>query len=156
MAFFEQVRDVRARSVKRGPQVARCHERFDGFVRIRRGVAPIDELIARELFGNKAVIRFVVVERLYDVIPVAPHPFKDRDRGNIIVGATCVGVAGGVKPVPAPALAVVRRIQQAVDEALVGTVLDIRKERVHLFRAWRKADQIEVGATQQDLFGRFG
>ncbi len=73
----------------------------------------VGKQIARELFDRELIEGEVVVEGLDD--PVAERPHVTVAVDGVSVG---VGVAGLVEPVPAPALAVVRGRQQAVDESL--------------------------------------
>ena len=54
-----------------------------------------------------------------------------------------LGVAGHVEPVPAPALAVVRRGQQPVDHLGEGVGRLVGQERLDLLRRRRQADQVE-------------
>ena len=74
------------------------------------------QLVAGDLFLDEAVVGLVGVEGLDDVVAIAPGV------GARLVGLEAVGlgVAGEVEPVAAPALAVVRRGEQAVDELLEG------------------------------------
>ncbi len=75
----------------------------------------LGQQVAGELLDREPVERQVAVEGVDDPVAVLP----DRARGVDAV-AVGVGVAGQVEPVPRPALAVVRRGEQAVDEPLVG------------------------------------
>ena len=58
--------------------------------------------------------------------------------------AVRVGVAGGVEPGHRHPLAVVRRVQQAIDALLVGVGRLVGEERVDLGRRRRQAGQVEV------------
>ena len=70
------------------------------------------DFIARDLLGDETGIRFVVVEAADDVVAVFP-----RMRAiQVVVRAAGVGVTREIQPVAAPALAVVRALEQAVDE----------------------------------------
>ena len=74
------------------------------------------QLVAGDLLLDEAVERLVGVQGADHVVAVAPGV------GIEVVGleAAGVGVAGHVEPVPAPALAVLRRGEQAVDQPFVG------------------------------------
>ena len=71
--------------------------------------------VAGDLLDDELVVGQVAVERVDD--PVAIEPDAAR---LVLLEAVGVGVAGGVEPVPAPALAVVRRGEQPLDQLLVG------------------------------------
>ena len=75
----------------------------------------VRQQIAGELFESELVERQVAIERLDDVVTIGP----DRTRGVLFV-TVAVGVTCRVEPVPAPALAVMRRRKQAFDEFVVG------------------------------------
>ena len=78
-----------------------------------RGIVRI-QLVARDLLLDEAVVGLVLVERLDHVIAIAP----DVGPRLIALEAFAIGVARQVQPVPRPALAVVRRGEQAVDHFL--------------------------------------
>src|SRR5206468_2349615 len=63
--------------------------------------------------------------------------------------ALVVGIAGDVEPVAAPALAVGRRSEIAIDEDLEGARPRIVDERLDLFRRRRQTAEVELDATQQ-------
>ncbi len=64
----------------------------------------VRQLVAGKLLQKKAVVRLVVVERLDDVIAVAPH----ARLGRVALIAGGLGIAHHVEPVPGPAFAVRR------------------------------------------------
>ena len=80
-----------------------------------------------------------------DVVAVAPGVGPDL----VELVAVGVGVAGEVEPVPAPALAVVRRREQPVDHLLVGVGRLVVEERVDLLRRRRQAGQVEGDAADE-------
>ena len=110
-----------------------------------RLVRHVVQLVARDLLAQELVVRLVVVERVDDVVAVAPHVQADV----VLLEPVGVGVARHVQPVAAPALAVVGRIEQLVDEPLPGAALGVGQERLHLLAGGRQADQVEIGAPQQ-------
>ena len=99
-------------------------------VAIRWSSVALGQQVAGELLDGELVERHVGVERLDH--PVAVRP--DRPRAVLLV-AVGVGVAGQVEPAPGPALAVVRRGEQPVDQLLVGVRRRVVDERVDLRRA---------------------
>ena len=102
--------------------------------------------VAGQLLLDKAVIRLVLVERTNDVIAVAPG------ERPIAVGAKIavrVGITRGVKPVLAPALAVARRGQVALDEPVIGVGGLIVDEGRHFFRRRRQTGQVETEPPRQ-------
>ena len=76
------------------------------------------------LLDDELVVGQVAVERVDD--PVAVEPDLAR---LVLLVAVAVGVAGRVEPVPRPALAVVRRGEQPVDQLLVGVAGSCRRGR---------------------------
>ena len=72
--------------------------------------------VAGHLFLDEPAVRLVLVERPDHVIAVRPGVGARL----VLVVAVGVAVMDHVEPVPAPALAVVRAGQQAVDQPLVG------------------------------------
>ena len=97
------------------------------------------ENIAGELFLHEAVVGLVVVEALDDVIAVVPGAVA----WVVVFEPFALGVADDVEPVPPPAFAVVRRGEEVIDNALVGSIRRIGHEGLDLLGARRKADQIE-------------
>ena len=92
-------------------------------------VPPVGQLVAGELLGQEAVEGQVGVEGADDLVAVAPLVLAELDGGGVVVAADDIDVAGGVEPVPAPALAEVRRGQQPVDQPLVGVGPRVGEER---------------------------
>ncbi len=90
-----------------------------------RGVA-WGEDIACDLFAEKAVVGFVVVEGIDDIIAVAPCVWADL----VTFESVGVGVVGDVEPVPSPAFAVVGGGEEFVDEFFVGERVRVMDELV--------------------------
>ena len=103
------------------------------------------QLVGGDLFLNEGVVGLVAIERLDHVIAIAPG----GDEEVVGLKPGCVGVANQVEPVAAPALAVARRGEQAVDQLLVGVARLVVDELVHLLRRGRQTVQVEVGAANQ-------
>ncbi len=115
----------------------------------QRGVR---QQVAGKLLDGEAVERQVLVQRVDD--PVAPAPGV-RPAGVFLV-AVGVGIAGRVEPVPGPALPIVRRAQQPIDQLLVGVGGTVVQEFVDLYRRRRQAEQVEAEPSQQRRLVRFG
>ena len=97
------------------------------------------EQVARELFEDELVVGLVAVEGGDDVVAVAPGVAV----GDVLVEAVGVGVAGQVEPVPAPALAVLGRGEQPLDDPGEGVRGHHRRGSVDLLGGRRQAGQVE-------------
>src|SRR5205823_5855784 len=97
---------------------------------------------------------FVVVERLDDVVAVAPGIRPEF----VGLESFALGVAGKVEPVPRPAFAVTRGGEQAVHDFVERFGGVVGEESVHGFSRRWQANQIEGrAADQSDLVrGRCG
>ena len=104
------------------------------------------EDVAGELLLHEAVVGLVFVEALDDVIAVVPGAVT----GMVVFESLALGVADDVEPVSAPALAVMGRGEQVIDEPVVGGLRGIGHESLDLFRARREADEIDKQATDED------
>src|SRR5262249_20310325 len=102
LALGGRIRHVRAQQVE-----ARCDPR-------PRVVGK--QLVASQLFLEKAVVRLVTIERLDDIVAISPGIGPDF----IKLVAVAFGETDQVEPVSTPALAIVRRSQEAVDDPLPG------------------------------------
>ena len=102
-------------------------------------------LVARQLLAYEQVVRLVVVESLDHVIAVAPH----RRPIEIALVSARVGIVRQIEPMTPPALAVVRRGQQLVDELIPGARILVVDEGLHFLRRRRQPGQVEVGAANQ-------
>ena len=87
------------------------------------------QFIAGDLLLDEAVIGLVLVERLDDVIAVAPG-IRPR---LVALESFAFGVAGEIQPVPRPAFAIVRRSEQAVDHLFVRVGRFVGDEGVDFF-----------------------
>ena len=114
------------------------------FVRLRH------HFVTGELFADELVERLVVVGRF-------DHDNRDsaNDHGRTGSGfrvAVGVRVAGDVEPVTAPAFAVVRRGEQAINERFnrrVRIANGLSDKRVHFLRRGRQAGEVEGRATDE-------
>ena len=103
------------------------------------------QLVAGDLFADKAVVRPIAVKRAYDVVTIAPG----LRAVAIVFVAAGIGVADQVQPVTGPALAVVRTGQQAIDQAIEGVGRIVLEERFHFGRVRRQAGHVKIGAADE-------
>jgi hypothetical protein len=104
-----------------------------------------EERVAGDLLANESRIEFILVEGADD--PVAVRPGKIATL--VLVVAVRVAVVNDVQPVPAPAFAVARRGQQAVDELGVGVGAVVAQEGRDLVGGRRQSVQVEGESAQQ-------
>ena len=104
------------------------------------------EFVARKLFRDELVERFVRVERADDVVAITPSPAAFGIR---LRPAVRVRVAGHVQPVPRPPFAVASRSQQAIHELLVSVWRSIRQESSDFLGRRRQAGEIMGDPTNQ-------
>ena len=78
--------------------------------------SPRHQFISRELFADKLIERFVVVEGADHVIPVTPG----RGPEFIPVIAIAVTVAHGIQPHPRPMDPVIRGVEEGINQAFIG------------------------------------
>ena len=110
------------------------------------------EEVAGELFDGELVEGFVFVEGADD--PVAPGP---HGAGGVGLEAVAVGVAGVVEPALGHLFAEGRRLQEAVDEGLVGGLADdegialaaLIDEGFDVFGGGRQAGEVEGEAADE-------
>jgi hypothetical protein len=102
----------------------------------------IGQHVARDLFDRELIERHVLVERVDDPVAVLPH-----DARQVLFVALRIGVAREIEPGTRPALAVVGRGEQAIDQSLVRRVAAVARrvggDFVDLLRRGRQPDQIE-------------
>ena len=110
-------------------------------------VAAAGELIGGELLHDELVVAQVGIERRDHVVAVGVGKRIAPILGEHI--ALRVGVAGHVEPVPAPALAVAGRREQAVDQLRerIGRLVGL--ERVDLLGGRRNAPEVDRRAADQ-------
>ena len=107
--------------------------------------------VARDLLDREPVEGHVRVEGVDHPVAVGP----DRAAVVLLV-AVGVGVAREVEPVARPALAVVRRGEQAIDEPFVGVGTFVGQKRVDLRGRRRQAGQVERDAAEPACVSRRG
>ena len=124
----------------------RVGQRALGFV-----LGRVRELITGELFGDETVKWLVGVEGANDVIAILVGVAARRIG---VAVAVRVRVTRGVEPVAAPAFAVMRGVEQPVDQPFVGVGRGVREEGLDLGGRRRQPGEVQAGAAQQrDLFG---
>ena len=62
--------------------------------------------------------------------------------GLIVFEAVAFSVMHHIQPMPSPALAVMRRSQEAIDHLFIGIRRLVINERLHFFRFRRQASEI--------------
>src|SRR5205823_9613585 len=72
-------------------------------------------LVPGELFANELIVRFVGIERANDVVAVFP---RVRLR-TVALETVGLGEANEIKPMPAPVLAVMPRVEQPINDFLI-------------------------------------
>ncbi len=93
-------------------------EDFGGQLLLRFISAPVvDQLVSRQLLLKEAVVGLVLIERADDVVAIAPGGASRRVRIQDPFG---VRVARQIQPMAAPAFAVMRAGEVAVDQSLIG------------------------------------
>ena len=103
------------------------------------------ELVAGDLLADEQVVRLVAVERVDDVVAVAP---RVRHVGVALV-ARGVGVPRQVEPVARPPFTVARIVEQPIDEPFVGKRAAVVDEGIGDLRLRRHAEQVEVQPAHQ-------
>ena len=104
-----------------------------------------EESISCDLLLDKTGIGFVGVEGLDDVVAVGPSILARA----VLVVAVCLREVNQIEPVPRPALAVLGRLQQPVEQLFIGERIGIAGERFDLLgRGWQP-DQVEVDSADQ-------
>ena len=97
--------------------------------------------VAGDLLAQELIVGLVAVEGVDDVIAIEIR-FGHRIVGRLAGG---VGVTDHVKPVPAPALTVMRRGQQPIHHLRKSIRRTVGQIGVDFLRLRRQADQVESG-----------
>ncbi len=109
--------------------------------------------VAGDLLAEELVVGFIVVEGIDDVVAIAPG-VGDGEVGGL---AGRVGIAHDIEPVPSPALTVVRRGQQPIDQPFVSVRCRVVHEGLDVVRGRGQAEKIESGtANERAPVGRCG
>ena len=96
------------------------------------------KFVTGDLFADEAVVRFVGIEAVDDVIAVAPCVGP----GLIRLKTLAFGETRYIQPVAAPALAITRRGEQPIDQALPSLGGLVGYKCVHFFESWRQPGQV--------------
>ncbi len=140
--------------VRRSAQERGGHQEVDHFRGEFGGVPPFAHLIAGELLGKESVERLVVVQGPDDPVAIAPLAGGQLDGAGVVVDAAHVDVAGGIQPVPCPALTEVRRSEEAVDQPLPGPRGLVFQELPQHFPGRRQTGEAKGDAPGQHRAGR--
>ena len=136
--------EVRAAGIRGTSQEAGRDEGIDDvrgqFLRVAVVAPVVAELVAGDLFAQEAIVRHVGVQGPDDPVAVTPgggsHVIRVED-------TFAIGIPGHVQPVPAPAFAVARGRQLAIDHLLVSIRRSIREKGILFRRRRRKAREID-------------
>src|SRR6476646_10197490 len=93
------------------------------------------EHIAGNLFLREKSIRLVLVKAADHVIAVAPGVISKP----IAFEAFALRKPDNIEPVPCPALSVVWRLEQTIDQPLPGVRISIANECFNVFRSRRQS-----------------
>ena len=104
-------------------------------------------LVGGEHLDDHPVVALVGVERLDD--PVAPAPDVGLALADLLLVAVPVAIPPDVHPVPPPALAILRAVEEAIDHLLVGVIGGVGEEGEPLFGGGDQADQVEVDPAEE-------
>ena len=118
-------------------------------------VAVFRNEIACDLRAHELIVRQVAVERSDHPVAVAP---RLRQRIGVEKAAEAIAIPRDIQPMPAPALAGVRRREQRVHDLREGLRRRIGEKGRDLLRRGRQAGEIEIrAADERALFrGRRG
>ena len=105
----------------------------------------VGEQVPRHVLARELVIRHVLVEGADQIVPV----LKGVRDARVTLRAVRVRVAHEIHPVPRPALAIARRGEEPVDDALEGALPLVQKEGRELLRRRREACERVAEAADQ-------
>ena len=114
-------------------------------------VVGLRQHVAGDLLDGELAERHVFIQGVDDPVAVLPH--RPPQIFFVTVG---VGIAGQVKPRRRPALAKVRRGQQAVHHLLISLGTVVGQEGINFLRRGRKANQSQRYAADQHFLAGFG
>src|SRR5262249_15280415 len=111
-----------------------------------------EEDIAGNLFADEASIRPVVIEGPDQVVAIWPGVLARA----VLVVAVRLGEVDNVHPVSRPALAVSRRCEETLDDALIGIGTLVGEKGVNVFGGRRQAGQVGGDTAQESAAIRLG
>ena len=100
--------------------------------------------VAGNLLDDELVVGQVAVEG-----PDDPVAIEVDLAGLVFLVAVGIGIAGGIEPDPRPALAVMRRVEQPLDQPVEGVIAAIGQEGVNLLDCRRQPGQVEAKAADE-------
>ena len=113
--------------------------------RDQRFLAIGPELIARNLFLEEAVVRFILLKRFHDVIAIAPR-MRTVAIGLETVG---IGITHDIEPLESPTLSVLRRAHQAIHQLFIRGRRSIPNEGFDFFGFRGKSGKIQRDPPDQ-------
>ena len=139
--FGREVNDIRAGAIRSHAEEPSRHQVVDNLLGDDRYILVISQFIAGNLFQEKPIVWLVVVKRPDNVVAIAVSVRTDGIGTALPLG---VGVSGRIEPVSAPAFAVSRGCQQAVNEPFVSVCCVVLKKWLDFVGLGRQSDQVEV------------
>ncbi len=103
------------------------------------------EFVSGELFLQETVVGFVLIERLNNVIAVAPG-IRAVEVGSVAVG---IGVADEIQPMAGPAFAIGGAVKELVDEAFPCVRATIVEEVFDLFWSGGESGDFEGESAEE-------
>ena len=122
-----------------------CEETGRDEVTVAFLVVCVRQQVARDLLADELVVGLVLIHRSDDVVAVFP---RGRE-GEVPLLARALGIARDIEPVPAPALAELRRREQPIHDFLKGFRRLVLHESLHFIGPRRQADEIEIYTPDQ-------
>jgi hypothetical protein len=108
---------------------------------IQRGVW---QHVACELLDGELIEREISIEGLNHPLPVLPHRPQ-----RIALVAVAVGISCQIQPMPCPALTIVTRGEESLQQLLISIRILVGDKRIDLFDRRRKANQIQAHSPDQ-------
>ena len=97
------------------------------------------QFVAGDLLDDEFIVGHIVVEGIDDPIAIKPNVAQ-----LVFFETVGIGIARGIEPQTAPAFAVVRRGQQALDLFFVGINAFVSQKRIDFSNGWGQANQIQA------------
>src|SRR5439155_19702892 len=105
------------------------------------------QTVGRQLLEDKFIVRQIVVEGPNHIVAIS---VGIRKAALLVENVTFgVSIAGHVEPVSAPALAVLARGQQPIDESSEGIRDLVCNKRACFFLTGRQTEEVKVGSADQ-------
>src|SRR5262245_46884996 len=131
----------------------------DGLIETGRIDASVFQQIAGNVFGHKLIVGQILIQCADDVIAV----LVGIRQIVVVLVSPAFGIAYQIQPVPAPALAELRRSQKAINQYLEIGILQCGMRNaeygIKAVFAWRQTNEVEMQAANQSSrisgWGRF-